>query len=276
MAMTFRTAGPWGAGKGSALTSAEVDQNFWEIIQRLDALDQHPPEAVSIAEISIAGNQITFTMTDASQQGPFTLPTATWAARGEWAAETFYTGFQVVSYQGGLYLVLRNHTSEASFDALANDGAGHNFYSQILAPPDPPDLPYDCGMFYNFTPPIDGSLMLQHVAVRDFVVNGDFLHCTAFMRVAPTTQIIVFEIRKVSDELDTETTVGTITFDPSFPVTFDGGMFGQFASVDSPASDIQFSQNDRLNIYAPTPSPAIQDDTAIGLAITISAITVTS
>jgi hypothetical protein len=38
----------------------------------------------------------------------------------------------VVSYFGSLYLVIFAHTSHASFDAAANDGLGHYFYSLIL------------------------------------------------------------------------------------------------------------------------------------------------
>lgn len=38
MTLTYRNAGAWGAGKGARLTSAEIDDNFYTLVQMIDAL----------------------------------------------------------------------------------------------------------------------------------------------------------------------------------------------------------------------------------------------
>ncbi|MGR9317278.1 hypothetical protein ACU8LZ_12605 [Rhizobium leguminosarum] len=72
--LIFRTAGAWGAGKGSNLTPAEVDENFHDLDCRVTDLEDNPPTANQIADITQDGNQITIVMDDASTFGPFTLP----------------------------------------------------------------------------------------------------------------------------------------------------------------------------------------------------------
>ncbi|MBB4520469.1 UNVERIFIED_ORG: hypothetical protein M2435_001249 [Rhizobium sophorae] len=72
--ITFRTAGAWGAGKGSNLTPAEVDGNFYDLDGRVTDLEDNPPTPNQIADITQDGNQITIVMDDASTFGPFTLP----------------------------------------------------------------------------------------------------------------------------------------------------------------------------------------------------------
>ncbi|KEC73137.1 hypothetical protein RLPCCGM1_c1253 [Rhizobium leguminosarum bv. phaseoli CCGM1] len=72
--ITFRTAGAWGAGKGSNLTPAEVDANFYDLDGRVAELEDNPPGPNQIADITQVGDQITIVMEDASTFGPFTLP----------------------------------------------------------------------------------------------------------------------------------------------------------------------------------------------------------
>jgi len=70
----YRTAGAWGAGKGSNLTPAEVDENFYGHEQRIEDLEGSPVEPNQIANIIQTGDTITIVMEDASTFGPFTLP----------------------------------------------------------------------------------------------------------------------------------------------------------------------------------------------------------
>ncbi|MBB2841261.1 UNVERIFIED_ORG: hypothetical protein GGE64_005043 [Rhizobium etli] len=72
--ITFRTAGAWGPGKGSNLTPAEVDENFWDLDGRVSEIEDNPPSPNQIADITQSGDQITIVMEDASTFGPFTLP----------------------------------------------------------------------------------------------------------------------------------------------------------------------------------------------------------
>src|SRR6476620_9420488 len=92
MAIVYRTddGSRWGAGKGSNLAPAEVDVNFWEVVQRLVSLETNPTAAISIDDVTVAGNQMTVHLTDGSTRGPFTLPTAQWRWTGAWRTATVY------------------------------------------------------------------------------------------------------------------------------------------------------------------------------------------
>lgn len=70
MAVSYRTAGAWGAGIGRNLTPTEVDTNFYTLAEQIEALENYPPAAVTPTNISRVGSQITFTYSDASS---FTL-----------------------------------------------------------------------------------------------------------------------------------------------------------------------------------------------------------
>jgi hypothetical protein len=114
--VTYRTAGAWGAGKGSNLTAAEVDSNFWDHEGRIDTLESTPPAPNNIADITVSGSQMTITMDDASTFGPFTLPASLWRWRDDWLTATAYAVNDLVrdSVSGSVYLVLKGHTSTGS------------------------------------------------------------------------------------------------------------------------------------------------------------------
>lgn len=270
MGMTFRTPGAWGAGKGANLDPAEVDENFWELMLRLVAIETNPPAAISIDAITVDGTVMTVHLSDGSTQGPFTLPTSQWQFTGQWRVSTVYFVNDIFSFDGAIYRVAVAHTSDSTtFDPNALSGSGF-VYNLLL---DPPTQAYDCAMFFNYAIPVDGQLLMQHIAVRNFVLPATFFQSKAFMRIAPTTQVLSFEVRKADNVFEVETTIGTLTFTPGDPVTFDGGQFGVFTGIGSPADDVQFIAGDRLNVYAPTLSPAEPDDTAVGVAITLAAFT---
>ena len=132
MALTFRTAGDWGVGKGGNLLPAEVDANFYELAQQIAALGAGPAPA-EIDEITLVGSQLTITLSDARIFGPFTLPIGGFAWRGEWTSSTAYAVRDVVSVAGvGVYLVLQAHSSAGVFDAGATLG-GAPVYELMLA-----------------------------------------------------------------------------------------------------------------------------------------------
>lgn len=134
MTIIFRTAGAWGAGKGSNLTPAEVDGNFWDHEQRLDSIETNPPAAVNIDYFTTSGNQMFAHMTDHSVIGPIEIPVGTWNFRGEWQPDTLYFAFDVVTFGTAVYLVNSEHTSEGSFDPSASNSFGY-IYNLILAEP---------------------------------------------------------------------------------------------------------------------------------------------
>lgn len=76
MTITFRTAGPWGAGQGYNLTNVQVDFNFWDHEQRITAIEENPPVAVPPSNMTVNGSQWTIYYPDGLTFGPFTLPQA--------------------------------------------------------------------------------------------------------------------------------------------------------------------------------------------------------
>lgn len=74
MPVIYRTAGAWGAGKGSNLTPAEVDGNFYQLAQDILAAIAGMETPNGIADITVSGSQMTITLDDATVLGPFTIP----------------------------------------------------------------------------------------------------------------------------------------------------------------------------------------------------------
>jgi hypothetical protein len=138
--ITFRTDDPerWGFGKGSNLTATEVDINFWELLQRLLNLEEHPNEGVGIDHFAFSGSQMTVYMTDHTTRGPYDVPAQQWRFRGAWHPGTVYTFNDVVTVAGlsSVFLVLVTHLSADEFDPGANDGEGHDYYGLLLANPE--------------------------------------------------------------------------------------------------------------------------------------------
>jgi hypothetical protein len=136
MAIIYRTSGPWGAGKGANLVPGEVDGNFYDVAGRLHTIEDNMPAAANgIAFFAVSGNQFYVHMTNGTIQGPYQLPQLAWNFRGPWLPSTNYSVNDVVTANGGTYMVLVNHVSAAVFDPGANDGAGHNYYGLLLLNP---------------------------------------------------------------------------------------------------------------------------------------------
>jgi hypothetical protein len=83
----------------------------------------------------MAGDQMYVHLTDSTILGPYQLPIIQWNFRGPWLPAVSYLVYDVVTEGDAVYLVVFDHTSEASFDPGANDGAGHDYYSLLLAAP---------------------------------------------------------------------------------------------------------------------------------------------
>jgi hypothetical protein len=135
MPIIYRTAGPWGAGKGANLVAGEVDGNFHDLDGRVGAVEDNiPAAAVGIAFFSVTPPNLFYVhMTNGTIQGPFALPQLAWNFRGEWTPSTVYSVNDVITANGSTYMVLINHTSASLFDPNANDGAGHNAYGLLLS-----------------------------------------------------------------------------------------------------------------------------------------------
>lgn len=138
MAIIYRTSGAWGSGQGSDLTAVQVDGNFFDHDGRIEYLETNPPVAVSIDHFETAGDQFYVHLTDSTILGPYQLPIIEWNFRGPWLPATGYLVYDVVTESNAVYLVVFDHTSEATFDAGANDGLGNDYYSLLLAAPTMP------------------------------------------------------------------------------------------------------------------------------------------
>lgn len=256
MALTYRNPGDWGSGKGAPLTSLEADANIHDLDQRLIGLENNPPTAVGIQQISVAGNQMTIALTDASEQGPFTLPSASWNFRGEWQPSTIYAYCDVISQGGSLYFVLRAHTSGASFDPVAQNEDGY-LYNLILTAP---EQPYDVGMFHASVIPAGGGLLLQHVATRSFVLPIGFTGSTAFLRTPVDTDSIALPIQRNGDQ------IGQIEFNVGEGIVgTSDGQIGSFVA-DDPEAEITFARTDRLTVLAPDTGDGVAADLSITFA----------
>lgn len=132
MSIVFRTAGPWGAGQGSDLAPASVDNNFWELLQSVSAISG---AGAGIDYFVINGNNLYVHLTNHQVIGPYELPTSNWNFRGQWQAGLPYQAFDVVTDNGSVYLVLENLTSAATFNPGATDGSGNPLYGLLLSQP---------------------------------------------------------------------------------------------------------------------------------------------
>ncbi|MCA3573369.1 MAG: hypothetical protein IOC86_05580 [Aestuariivirga sp.] len=118
MTMIYRTAGAWGAGKGSNLTAAEVDGNFHDLDARLVDVETNPAQPVQIEGITSTGSALTITMDNGDVYGPFPIDAATIDFRGNWGPATAYKTNDIVVHAGSeVYYVAADHTSDGTFDA---------------------------------------------------------------------------------------------------------------------------------------------------------------
>lgn len=134
MPIIYRSAGPWGAGKGANLVAGEVDGNFYDISTRVTVVEDKLPELVSVDYFSVSGSSFYIHLTDGTIQGPFALPVTTWNFRGVWKPNTSYAKNDIVTAVAAVYMVLVTHTSAATFDPGANNNSS-NYYGLLLQQP---------------------------------------------------------------------------------------------------------------------------------------------
>lgn len=121
---TYRTNGAWGSGIGVNLTPAQVDENFYELRTDLDDLIANPPTADSIVSISQAGFSLTFHTLLGNELGPVAMPVAYPVWRGDWQPATLYSAADIFRVaEQGIFVVLQDHTSAATFDPDAAAGS---------------------------------------------------------------------------------------------------------------------------------------------------------
>jgi hypothetical protein len=249
MAIIFRTAGAWGAGKGTDLDPAEVDNNFWDLLLRVVDLESEGIQPKEIFAIDVTGNQMTITLDDLTTVfGPYTLPTAAFTWADEWQAGIAYEPYDIFVAEEGMYLVRFAHTSASEFDPAEGDSSG-DFYQLIFPYP----TTHDIGFFFPGTPGRGiepGQAMFAHISTRDFYFEADLPLSVAKLLFAPDADMS-FSILKNTTE------IGTLEFGA-----------GQTDGTFSFATNVQFNAGDRLRVLRdgdPLSSEPSEPDPEYGL-----------
>jgi hypothetical protein len=197
MAVNYRTTGPWGAGKGSNLTAAEVDGNFWDHEGRLVAVEANPALPHEIASMSAVGTGLYVRLDDGTQYGPIQMPVLSFRWRGEWALDTAYEVLDVFKVTGdGMYYVLFDHTTPASgaFDSSATESGGLPIYQQLFGAVDQPapiDPLYDIAFYYPALVPGGEFILAQFMVPRDLTIPVALASSLARLEVAPTQSFVI-------------------------------------------------------------------------------------
>lgn len=136
--MLYRTTGAWGAGKGSKLTKTEIDTNFYELDQRLTAVEDAVAAGTNpISYIASTGTSLFIHMTSGAVYGPIPLPIIMFEDTGKWSPSRSYLINDVFTVDGsGIYRVQIDHTSDTTFDPAYLVG-GQPAYSLMIQVPNP-------------------------------------------------------------------------------------------------------------------------------------------
>jgi len=224
MTVVYVTSGAWGSGTGTPNTAAQVDGNFYDVDQRLVALNADLDEGKRIESVTYTPNSMTFHFTDGSSQ-VIPLPIATITYVGQWINSTPYSRGQMVSVPGvGMFQVLVDHTTPALpavFDANATDGSGNPLYSFWMPLY---DVNYDAAIFVPGTVQrTAGEALFAAVAGRTMKLVSGNAHAYAYLDVAigaGTNIVLSIQRNRVQ--------IGTITFTAGAAPDAGGGQAGTF------------------------------------------------
>ena len=251
VALKYRTDdnAQWGAGLGRDLQPQEIDQNFYDVEQRLEAVEQNPVPPNEIDSISVDGNRMTITMADHTVFGPYILPQAAFRFTGAFQPNHDYRLYDFLVANDGLYLVLHDFTSGDTF-VFGADAQGP-FYQFIL--PFPSN--YDIAFFFPGPPGLglvdDAAMFAFRASARTpFYLPADLPDSSAGLAVAPAAALscAIYQDAAQIGTLDFApgSTVGTFTFDQA----------------------VQFNAGNTLRVMR----PVALDDAAFDLSILFAAV----
>lgn len=238
MPIVYRTPDDekWGSGKGSNLSASEVDNNFWQLAQRILAVETDPPSPAEISNIAVIGSQMMIYLGDGRSFGPFTLPYLLFRSRGDWADDINYMFMDIVTVHGrGMYFVNINHTSVAPFDPDRTI-EGEKVYTLMFGEN---STAYCISFFYPMKPGqgiTDGSYMAAHLFALEVTMPAGLPGSLAKLRVAPAADLVLNIRNQAGDLLGTITfaaasTDGVISFASSF-----AAVPGNYICIEPPAS----------------------------------------
>ena len=138
VAITYRTLGEWGAGKGANLQPSEVDANFYSLAQAIVDIQNNPEQPNGIESIQVSGTQMTIYLTNGDVMGPFTLPVLTFRWRDEWDPFASYAVLDVFKITDlGIFMVQVAHTGTgAAFDPDLATPEGYPYFLQLFGATD--------------------------------------------------------------------------------------------------------------------------------------------
>lgn len=112
MTITYRNL------KGAPLSADELDQNFKELHQRLEKLEENilPLTQGGVARITQKGAEILFESASEETLGKVTLPSLRFRPRGFWALQKDYLFYDICFFEGKIYCCKTAHKSSESFE----------------------------------------------------------------------------------------------------------------------------------------------------------------
>src|SRR5580765_2998076 len=191
MTITYVTTGAWGTGTGTPNSAAQVDGNFYNLDQRVVDLVADFAEGKRIDHITYTSNSMTFHYTDGTSQ-VVPLPIATLSLVGEWLPSTFYIrGNMVTVTPTGIFQVLQDHTSAATFDP--NRTIGGNPVYQLWMPLH--DVNYDAAIFVpGSVQRVADELLWQGVANRAMQLPLGDAGCYGYLGTATGANDVILSI----------------------------------------------------------------------------------
>lgn len=150
------------------LTVEEGDGNLDNLDMRITEVENNPPTAVSVSNITETATTFTVWLSDGSSFGPFTKPVATIKFRGEWAAATGYFANDLVfvTSTSTLYFVTQNHISDATFDDTL-ENSGENIYVTLIGPLGFSTLGGLEDVNFTFRDPVHGDVIRFDTTISD-------------------------------------------------------------------------------------------------------------
>jgi len=260
MTIVYVTTGDWGAGTGTPNTAAQVDGNFYDLDQRIIAVNDDLAEGKRIDHVTYTSNSMTFYYTDGTSQ-VIPLPVATLEYVGQWQNDTPYQRGQMISAGNGFYQVRETHVTPpwpAQFDPNdTDDSTDHNPLYGLWMPIR--DINYDAAIFVpGSIQRMADELLFVGIANRTMELNAGDERAYAYLDVGNegtgATDIII-AIEKNRAE------IGTITFAAGGDVDTAGGQIG---AIDIPAAT-DFAEGDTYALRV------TQSDNAVpaGLSVTL-------
>lgn len=255
--MKFVTDGSWGVGLHRLLNPDEIDQNIYDLLASINSVVNNPPSPLQLVAVRLVnGNQLFFDMSDGSSLGPIYIPIQAFHWRDEWTPFTGYQTLDVFKVSGvGLYFVLQNYTSGATFDKTVIVGSTPALLEMFAFAP-AENLVYDIYIRYpgvlSLIPAgityISNEPMVRPVLLP--VSPGSIAVHQAYLDTPASTANQIFNIYS-NDSL-----IGNAAF-----------IIGTNVGAVALSSDTVFSVSQRLSVARQT----VNDPVAAGLSIVLAA-----